>query len=223
MLDLPQILLASNTDDGPFRFIGILVIIAIFIFGNVLQWLQKYQAQRRKLEAQRQATAAAAPQVMQRPTPRGASRPAGPSRGIPGRPAPAPSPAPAQPRRRGMVMQPSQPSTLGAHATFVVRKLAASLPSVPGANLPPRRPVPPPTRPKPAQKGPQHRPEIAQPTQPAGQDITAPQIGARAQAAPTRAGRIQAVLNPRSLKQVYILTEILRPPVALRDSTTLEP
>lgn len=214
MLALSPILLAQGHDDAPIRFIGILIFIAIFIFGNVLQWWQKYQTQQRKLEAQRQAEAPVARQGTQRPATRKLYTPALFPKlltrfAAQSRPASAP--------RRIVGARPAVP---------VVRQVRSSPPPVPGAHGAARRPAPPATgRRAPVQAAAQPRPAMAQPAQPtptASQEVAASPIGSRAPAAPTRADRIRSIFNARSLKQVYILTELLRPPLALRDSTTPE-
>ncbi len=207
MLDLPQILLARNDDDGLSRLISILVIVGIFIFGNILQWLQKYQAQKRKLELQRRTMAPAPPpsQPMQRPM-AAKPRPTGPAMRRFGQPAPAHlRPAQAVPRALA-----AQRAKVAGRPVPILRKLTPPAP-LPGAVVT-RRPAPPPhLRPAPAQRPVPPQPQVTSPA-----PAASPESASRPQAARTRATKIQAVLNPRTLKQVYVLTEILQPPVSLR-------
>lgn len=180
MLELPLILLQRDDDNGPMRFLGILIIIAIFVIGNLVQWLQKYQEQKRKQDLQRRAQGQAAPPPLQRPT---IARPSPRQTPQPRRPAPAPALAQRQ----------------------------ATLQRKPQA--PPRLPP----LPQPARA----EPRIAAPAPTPSHDISATEIGAaptRKEATGRQRGFLRAVLNPQSLKQAYILTELLQPPVALRDA-----
>lgn len=184
MTMLPHILLAQHNEPNPMRFIGILVIIAIVVLGNLFQWLQKYQEQKRKLEQQRREARA------QMPTP----------------------PQPASARARARAPQPNRPSPR-PHPTA-----PASAHQPPPA--PARRPV---------QRKPQAPPRLppvpqAQTTVPRRAEVSTTEIGASAaaakQAANTRTEFLRAVLNPRSLRNAYVLSEILQPPLALRDQAS---
>ena len=211
MLDLAQILLAQKSDDSPMRFLGILVIIGIFILGNVLQWWQKYQAQKRKEEQQRQAAAPPAPQAMQRP---GSLKVSMPSLRAIARPTPGQAP------RRTIA---AQRIKTGQRAIPVVRKPIPSQPPLPTTHAATRRPAPPPAQPAPIETEAQSQSHLTQHRHAAGQDITASEIGSHAQVTITRANALQSLLKASSLRQIYVLTEVLQPPVGLRDSSTPEP
>ena len=206
MLDLPQILLARNNDDGPFRFLGILVIVGIFILGNVLQWWQKYQAQQRKQAMQRQAEAPVTRQGMQQPAARKAYTPAIFPKLL-GHLAAQPRPVKA-PRR-----------IVGAQRALPVARQAIPRPlPVPGAHATARRPVPPaPVRRAPVPAAAQPQPEITQPGQASGQQVAASASSSRALVTTTRAHALRALFKPRTLQQIYVLTEILQPPLSIRE------
>ncbi|GEM_PF-5854000 len=206
MLDLPQILLARNSDDGPFRFLGILVIVGIFILGNVLQWWQKYQAQQRKQAPQRQAEVPFTRQGMQRPATRKTYTPA------------------IFPKLLGRFSAQAPPAKATGRIVGVRRALPGERKAIPSplpvfrAHAAARRSVPVRRAPVPAAAPP--RPETTQPGQVGSQQAAASASSSRTLVTTTRAHALRALFKPRSLQQIYILTEILQPPLSIREPST---
>ena len=203
MLELPQILLAQNDDNGPMRFIGILVIVGIFILGNLLQWLQKYQQQKQKQELQRRAQPPPPPPGIQQQMHQKARRPFGLSKTMV---------RPAPPHKPGTREQnTTQRTATQTRVIYTARKVVRAPGQVPVA----RRPVPPvPARPAPAQV----RPGTPPPQQAGAPEATAPAPSPRPPATTARTNVLQKLLRSRSaVRQVYVLSEILQPPVSIRE------
>lgn len=212
MLDLPQILLARNDDEGPMRFIGILVIIGIFIFGNLLQWLQKYQQQKQKQEAQRRASSPPVAPPSRQPMPRQGAR----------TPTLPPSRSATGPRHPGITIKRTvvvKRAGATGYAPVTLRRQPPSQapPPVPGARPAARRPMPPLPQAASASTPIQPQPSPLAPPAQAAAPEAATAVSTPRSSVASRTSALQAALKSRSVRNIFVLSEILQPPLAIRE------